>query len=329
MKKLIKEDGVHPNTARNYRKAINKLLKVNHLTPVRIDNEKKVDYKGVSMIKPEFIRELATYTEKNLRLRALIMTLKDSGLRVSDVVRITVEDWRDNTRRFKDDLGREYVAWCEPLTTQKSGVNAKIRLGPDSVEWIDKYVGSRREGSLFTRKDGEPLQPHTVTTLINNLCKPLRKRGVKVSANSFKKFYMSTFQAHGQLNIGKIIAGKRIAATDKPYLEMEDHLDKIYIDVYYNERAPLAVFEGGQIARAQDEIEKLKAIIEEMREEKAHAEEIGKIAYERMSDEEKEKFKNEVRDALLTEIKTFGMELKELENMAKHGYILKKEEQDT
>jgi len=260
IKELIEEKKVHPNTTRSYTKAINKLLKVNHLRPVRIENEKKVDYKGVDMIQPELIRELADITKTNYRLRALIMTLKDSGLRVSDIVHLTVEDYL-SARRFRDNLFREYVAWSEPLTTKKNKVNAYIRLGPESVEWIDKYLGNRREGPLFTKKNGDPLNPHSVTTLINNLCKPLRDRGHKVSAHSFRKFFMSTFQANGQLNVGKMIAGKRISATDEPYLDMRSNLDDIYKDVYNSERAPLSIYESSQKEKVQDlesDVEKLR-----------------------------------------------------------------------
>ena len=48
----------------------------------------------------------------NYRLRALIMTLKDSGLRTSDVVQLSVEDFL-SARRFRDDSDRVYVAWRE------------------------------------------------------------------------------------------------------------------------------------------------------------------------------------------------------------------------
>ena len=260
LKKLIDVDGVHPNTASSYKKAINKLLRANHLRPVRIENEKKVDSKGVDMIQPECIRELADLTTTNYRLRALIMTLKDSGLRTSDVVQLSVEDYL-SARRFRDDQFRVYVAWSEPFTTIKNGVNADIRLGPESVECIDKYIGNRKVGRLFTKKNGEPLKAHTVTTLITNLCKPLRSRGYHVSAHSFRKFFMSTFQANGQLPVGKMIAGKRISATDEPYLHMRSHLDTIYIDVYNSERAPLSIYESSQREKVQDlasEVEKLR-----------------------------------------------------------------------
>lgn len=323
------EEGKHPNTVKSYKKAVNKFLKSNGLKPVRIENEKKIDYKGMSIIKPEEIRELATYTEKNLRLRALIMILKDSGLRVSDIVKLTIEDWRNNTRRFRDNHGREYIAWMEPITTQKSGVNAYIHLGPESVEWIDKYIGNRRKGPIFVKKNGEPLKPHTVTTLMNNLCKPLRERGVKVSAHSFRKFFVSSFASNGYLEAGNRIAGKRVHAADDPYLDFERTLDDIYIEVYNSERAPLSIYERSQIAETQEEIEKIRAEMAQMREEKAHAEEIGRMAIERMSDEDRKKLENEILVAVLTKIKTLGVEFQEFENRAKHGYILKKEEQET
>jgi integrase len=260
MKKRIEEEGVHPNTVRSYKKAINKLLKANHLRLVRIENERKVDYRGVDLIQPELIRELADITKTNYRLRALIMTLKDSGLRVSDIVLLTAEDYM-SARRFRDDHFRVYVAWSEPFTTQKNSVNAYIRLGPESVEWIDKYLGNRKHGPLFTKKNGEPLKPHTVSTLITHLCKPLQDRGHNVSAHSFRKFFMSTFQVNGQLNAGKIIAGKRINPTDEPYLDLRSHLDNIYKEVYNSERAPLSIYESSQ----REKVQGLELVVEELR----------------------------------------------------------------
>lgn len=260
MSELI-EEGKHPNTVRSYKKAINKFLQVNGLRPVKIDNEKKIDYKGMSIIKPDQIRELATYTKKNLRLRALIMILKDSGLRVSDIVHLTVEDWWNNTRRFGPR--REYKAWCEPFTTKKNGVNAYIRLGPESVEWVEKYIGNRREGPIFVKNDGKPYPPHTISTLINHLCKPLRKRGLKISAHSFRKFFMSSFASNGYLEAGKRIAGKRLGATDEPYIDFESSLDDIYVEVYTSERTPLSIYESSQREKVQDlesEVEKLRVL---------------------------------------------------------------------
>lgn len=337
MKKRIEEEGVHPNTVRSYKKAINKLLKTNHLRPVRIENERKVDYKGVDIIQPELIRELADITKTNYRLRALILTLKDSGLRVSDIVHLTVEEYR-SARRFRDDLYREYVAWSEPFTTQKNRVNAYIRLGPESVEWIDKYLGNRRKGKLFTKKNGEPLEPHTVSTLITHLCKPLKKRGHNVSAHSFRKFFMSTFQVNGQLNTGKIIAGKRISPTDEPYLDLRSHLDNIYKEVYNSERAPLSIYESTQSEKVQDlelkmeelraqeaahekEVQDLKATVREMLEEQQLASELGnKIMKDLLQSGSKEglEFWKDLMAEAVTDLARKG-QLK-----TAHGYILKK-----
>jgi len=81
---------------------------------------------------------------------------------------------------------------------------------------------------------------------------------------------MSTFQANGQLNVGKIIAGTRISATDEPYLDLRSHLDDIYKEVYNSERAPLSIYEISQREKMQDltlEVENLRDREEEQEKE--------------------------------------------------------------
>jgi len=255
------EAGLNPNTARSYKKAINKFLSANELRPLKLDNQKKIDSKRKPMATPKHIRELFDLSSTNVRIRALLMTMKDTGLRVSDIEHLTVEDFR-NSALTHDEFGREFRVWAEPVTSRKTGVNAYVHLGYEAIPWIEAYVGNRREGSIFLTKSGmKPMKSHSMTTAIKNLCKPLNSRGIKISAHSLRIFFLTTFDTNRASNTGKRIAGKRLPPTDDPYYATGENLTRDYIQVYNAERG-LSIFESGQFAKTQEEIQKLRDSLE-------------------------------------------------------------------
>ena len=53
-----------------------------------------------------------------------------------------------------------------------------------------------------------------------------------MSAHSFRKLFETSFDLEGSLNVAKKVMGKAIPPSDEPYLQYEDELTKVYMDVY-------------------------------------------------------------------------------------------------
>ena len=268
--------GANPNTVINYRKAIHKFLEANELT-IRIKkNGGKTQHRGQKIIKLDQVRKLVDLSATNLRLRALIMTMKDSGLGVSEIAMLTIEDFL-GAREYKDEQGNRFKAWAAPLTRAKTGEGCYVHLGPDAVLAIEDYIATRRTGSIFITSKGQPhkddkgnitseagftekgspMNALAITTSIRHHCKILRAQGYKISAHSFRKLFETSFDLEGSLNVAKKIMGKSISASDEPYLQYEDELTKVYMEVY-GKRLSLER-ESTRINDLEEEIEELKA----------------------------------------------------------------------
>jgi len=267
--------GTSPNTLQVYRKAIHKFLESNELTLRIKKNGVKVGHRGKKIIRLDQARKLVDLASNNLRLRAILMTLKDTGLGVSEVAMLTCEDFL-GAREYKDEEGRRFKAWAKPLIRKKTGEECHIHMGPDAIVAIEDYLGQRRTGHIFItskgqpHKDeegnmtseagftgrGEPMNGLAITTSVRNHCRVLRAKGYDVSAHSFRKLFETSFDLEGSLNVSKKIMGKLIPASDEPYLQYDDELTKIYMEVY-GKRLSLNR-ESTQIKELEEEIEELK-----------------------------------------------------------------------
>ena len=267
--------GTSPNTLQVYRKAIHKFLESNELTLRIKKNGVKVGHRGKKIIRLDQARKLVDLASNNLRLRAILMALKDTGLGVSEVAMLTCEDFL-GAREYKDEEGRRFKAWAKPLIRKKTGEECHIHMGPDAIVAIEDYLGQRRTGHIFItskgqpHKDeegnmtseagftgrGEPMNGLAITTSVRNHCRVLRAKGYDVSAHSFRKLFETSFDLEGSLNVSKKIMGKLIPASDEPYLQYDDELTKIYMEVY-GKRLSLNR-ESTQIKELEEEIEELK-----------------------------------------------------------------------
>lgn len=245
------DDGVSINTVSNYRKAVHKFLSANELTARIKTNNRKPQYEGQDTVTKDQIKKLIDLAATNLRLRALLMTAKDTGLGVSEIAALTVEDYL-NAMELKDEAGSRFKMWSEPISRAKTGEKCHICLGPESIAAVEDYLGFRRTGPLFTmskgipHKDengnmnpdkgytekGDPITPSAITTSIRHHCRVLKRKGYKVSAHSFRKLFETSFAIEGLIDLGKYIMGKAIPPSDKPYLKFKDKTLGKYIEVY-------------------------------------------------------------------------------------------------
>ncbi len=269
---IIKK-GVHPNTATNYRKALNKFLEANGLPKIN-GGVKSVQSRGQARIKPEEVKRVLTLPMSE-RIRALVLVLDQSGIRCSDVELLTVEDF--NLAKAEYMNNKEFRTWRKPLTSQKTGVNIWVTLGPEAITAIKNYIKTRERGPIFLREKGmfhwkaddkgnrirttertekgSPMSRKNMTMAIWSLVKPLREEGLRVSAHSFRKRFLDGWDQARMLNTGKYIAGKKIPKNDAAYLDIEDRYFEAYMTHY---------FEYISLEKRDTEIDNMNKKIEEL-----------------------------------------------------------------
>ena len=283
-RKLVEEQGYNPNTVRGVGKSVSKFLHANEYDDFVIRDRSGVESKGKRIITKEQMRGLYEVDSKgSRRLRAIIAALKDTGLRVSDLVNLTVEDF-NGARRIQTDRG-EFRGWSEPLTTTKNGVNAYVHLGPESVSAIKDYLGTRSEGWIFLTErsmpkknsdeytqPGQQMTGDNVSTCIKTMCRRLKRQGFNVSAHSFRKAFFTNLATVMELAYVKILSGKKIGDSDKPYLLAAEtgQLTDLYIKNY----SAIALYDTEKVTR--EEVANLQAELASLR--GAKEEQNGEVA---------------------------------------------------
>jgi integrase len=117
---------------------------------------------GSKTLDPEEIRKIKNAAEY-LRDKALIMFLKDSGLRLSDAAKIQWKHLKDYDNGF---MGFE-------IQTQKKKTKARGFVGPETTEMLKIYKRKRLEGTQKLSPE-ENIEEHPVFSLFSDPTKRLR-----------------------------------------------------------------------------------------------------------------------------------------------------------
>lgn len=281
-RQLVEEDGLHPNTAKFVGKAVSKFLSANDFTDFRMRDRSGVQSSGKLVLKPEQILSLYRDAGKSLRLKALVMTFKDTGFRPSDIIKMRVEDF-NGARVIPTDTG-EFRAWVKPILTQKNKVYAHVHLGPESVEALKAYIGDRTTGAIFltersmphytlnpdgtrtmngeSTQPGQPMKRSNISSCMKILCRPLQSQGFDVSAASFRKFFF-TYLPTTNMDVQhcKVLAGKKLPPVDAPYIQTAQtgELTKLYIESYNALRIFKTTDTNGELETLRERIAKLES----------------------------------------------------------------------
>jgi len=248
------------SSAESYLKGLNAVLEANDLPKIKLDKYTTSTPKAKSKIQREQVKEVIMNAGSQ-RARAIIFLLKDSGLRVGDIVKLEVEDFL-KAQVIRDDKGREFRKWRNTIVTEKTGADAQIVLGYESVNAIKLHLGDRRTGRILVqvkRGIGDNLNSKALTSNVRWLCKEVNQKGYNVSAHSFRKLFITNMSAYGvPLEMVKMMVGKTVPKTDATYLQYQDELVTKYMEAY-----PLAL----ALDETASEVEQLKAEIEIMSEQ--------------------------------------------------------------
>ncbi|MBN2334902.1 site-specific integrase [Candidatus Bathyarchaeota archaeon] len=149
--------------------------------------------------------------ENPQRNTAILLFLKDIGIRRGDLPQLTVGDYKE-ARVSENEDGEPFKAWRD-LRTVKMGITARIHQGPESIEAIDRYLRVEHpdpspESPLFMQSDkrlmGRGIEPNgpisggaaglVVKRMIRLAMGP---DAYKRSAHSLRKFHKTRLEAAG------------------------------------------------------------------------------------------------------------------------------------
>ncbi len=210
-------------TSQGYAKALNCAFLSNKLSPIKFNKYPKNNPKAKDLITIDQIRETVKRAP-NLEARALLLTLKDSGLRISDICLLRAEDFI-GAKILKDPLGREFRTWN--IETVKTGAVSNVVLGYESVQAIFDTLDGRTEGRIFK------VNANNLSKRIRGYTAFMKKNGVHLSAHSFRKTYVTRMLNSGISEIAiKMLVGKTVPRDMETYALIQSELLPNYAKVY-------------------------------------------------------------------------------------------------
>lgn len=215
------------------------------------------------------IRLLVQLADK--RGRAIVYTLKDTGIRVSDLARLQVCDV---------DLVAEYPIL--KLRTQKRGIVAITVLGPEAQVAIREYLTSREYGtnvvppetiterSPLIRQNSVEVKAMTaaaLTVLLQRLRNTAKLRDV--SAHSLRRFFDTALEAAGVHPnwIDRLIGHKLVASRGSYSKPTDEQLREAYIQAYDHVRVDEPAFDSERLQELEVDGKKLSTQIVELQDE--------------------------------------------------------------
>lgn len=233
----MQSQGLSNSTQNMFLKAMNSFFEANKLPFNSKSLRKRRISNGVQRITKTDIHALYLYAlgrgpALKARNKALYMFLKDSGLRVSDASNMDVEDYLG--ARIVEVGGVPFRVF-KPFSTLKTGDLAHTILGPESTSHIDKMIGDRTSGPLFTDTQGRRWKGPAMTTHVMNSRRSALGNSIRVSAHSFRKFFVTTLEGAGLPGDWiRILQGKAQYVYSRP--QDDDTLLNAYAAAYDNLR---------------------------------------------------------------------------------------------
>jgi integrase len=222
------DEGYSSGTSVIVASAVRSFMTANGLTfPLTPKDLPKVNNEGSRVALLDEIKQLWDVVGNELkeRNRALLMVLKDTGLRVSDIVQLTCDQYY-NSKKIETEQGTFRIF---RFITKKTSEPAYIHLGPESCESLDLYLGDRITGPLFLNRSNKPMTNVALTMLIGRTAS--RIDGMKkLSAHSFRKTHRTLLEARMPESYVKKLQGKSTDTYIRP--EETGELTRSYIENY-------------------------------------------------------------------------------------------------
>lgn len=215
---------------------------------------------GSKLATKDHVRRLVD-AAASLRNKAIVLTARDTGLRISDLVNLTVGQVRPAIY-----AGRPFL--MVEVKQVKTGIVARPIFGPESLEALRRYLearGGAKDGDpLFVTVRGEKgkMRP---TVLSNIFYRLSEKCGFKkLSAHSLRKA-SQTFLMAGGMPEGFIarLHGRRIQNSSEAYTKPTDEMLLEAYERAYPALACIAASQADEVDRLQSEVEMLQKQVAE------------------------------------------------------------------
>jgi len=271
MIKEMRDKGFKTQTCLMLRKAMQSFFEAQELElNFRAKEKPRGSVNGSWVVMPNQIRIMYDNMvfEYKTRNRAILMGLKDSGLRISDVSALDVGDYLGAREvKVNDEI---FKIFRDPAETQKMGINAYIHLGPEAVSEIDKYLNERRDmgdtltgnSPLFMSDDGIRLSADAIKSFFMRMKKYLGDDGGKISAHSLRKFHRTMLEGAGMPESWvKKLQGKKSSVYSHPeqtgQLTHDPENKRGYVDCYH----AIRIFKEPEkrIKELEEEVKRLRS----------------------------------------------------------------------
>lgn len=168
-------------------------------------------------------------TETGLRDRAILELMYSSGLRVSEAVNLQIRDV---------DLDN-----CVLTCTGKGGKTRRVPIGSSAVEWLRKYLATRRKqenigiSNLFVAPGGQPLSRQLIHSFVKAYGDAAGLEGV--SPHTLRhSFATHLVQNRADIRSVQQMLGHADISTTQIYTHITDaHLKKAYEDFHPRSRS--------------------------------------------------------------------------------------------
>lgn len=290
----IREAGFSASTCRLMKQSVSSFFEAQGLelrfksrdTPRGVSN-------GQRIILADMIREIHDNMASGMkyRNRAVLMLLKDTGLRISDIAALNVGHYMD-AEEVTNEFNESFKV-LEEIATKKTGAIAYPHLGPEAIAAVYAYLvvdrmpegGGKliKDSPLFLNARGERIKTRTLTGIFTRQKRRLGKRGRRISAHSLRKFHLTRLETVMPQSWIYKLQGRTVRGSSAPYSlpeQTEGELTQAYINGY--DRLRVFGKEAEKEKRTRDleeEVERLNVVL---REERSKA-----LEYERRLGEDK------------------------------------------
>jgi len=220
-------------------KAVNAFCKKNKLTIDTSDVAKlEVKTYGKSMALADQIQRMIARSSGRmfeLRNTAVVLALKDSGVRVGDLTQLTVESYQ----KAKANSPEPGYAIFDPLKAIKTGAFMAVHLGPEATTALDLYLGDRKTGPLFTKRESDGQGGYEVgddglsAGGFSMMLSRLAKEWSEISGHSLRKYHETKCGAGGMPSQLIALLNGVSTGRDSYVKNYEDgSLTRFYVKVY-------------------------------------------------------------------------------------------------
>ena len=188
-----------------------------------IINVKNVKNEKEQIILSSYHQSMLLKHAKNSRDKAILMLYLSTGLRVHELISLTLSQYNNRT---EDN--------CIELTVTKGSHNRSIWLSEDVVEAIDKYLVDRKESeydNLFISNGGQPMDRSCLSRTIKTIAK---HSGIfsddeisKISNHSCRRAIASTLLNEKDVPIdvvAKVLGHSNLASVTRYAKTSEDRI---------------------------------------------------------------------------------------------------------